>query len=29
MSWLQDVRKRAAWEQVHWELRYEEARRWG
>ena len=29
MSWLQDVRKRAAWEQVHWEQRYEEAGRWG
>jgi len=29
MSRLQDVRKRAAWERVHWELRYEEAGRWG
>jgi len=25
----QDVRKRAAWERVHWERRYEEAGRWG
>jgi len=25
----QDVRKRAAWEQVHWERRDEEAGRWG
>jgi len=29
MSRPQDVRKRAAWEQVHWERRYEEAGRWG
>jgi len=29
MSWLQDVRKRAAWERVNWEPRYEEAGRWG
>ena len=26
---LQDVRKRAAWEGVHWDQRYEEAGRWG
>jgi len=25
----QDVRKRVAWKQVHWERRYEEAGRWG
>jgi len=25
----QDVRKRPAWERVHWERRYEEAGRWG
>jgi len=25
----QDVHKRAAWERVHWERRYEEAGRWG
>jgi len=29
MSRPQDVRKRAAWERVHWERRYEEAGRWG
>jgi len=29
MSWPQDVRKRAAWERVHWERRDEEAGRWG
>jgi len=29
MSRPQDVRKRAAWELVHWEGRYEEAGRWG
>jgi len=29
MSRLQDVRKRAAWEPVHWERRDEEAGRWG
>jgi len=29
MSWPQDVRKRAAWEWVHWERRYEEVGRWG
>jgi len=28
MSRPQDVRKRAAWERVHWERRYEEAGRW-
>ena len=25
----QDVRKRAAWERVYWERRYQEAGRWG
>jgi len=25
----QDVRKRVAWEGVHWEQRYDEVRRWG
>jgi len=29
MSRPQEVRKRAAWERVHWERRYEEAGRWG
>jgi len=29
MSRPQDVRKRAVWERVHWERRYEEAERWG
>ena len=29
MSQLQEVRKRAAWEPVHWERRYEEAGRSG
>ena len=29
MSRPQDVRKRAAWELVHWEGRYEEGGRWG
>ena len=29
MSQTQDVRKRAVWERVHWERRYEEAGRWG
>jgi len=29
MSWPQDVCKRAAWERVHWERRYEEAGHWG
>jgi len=29
MSRPQDVGKRAAWERVHWERRYEEAGRWG
>jgi len=29
MSRPQDVCKRAAWEHVHWERRYEEAGRWG
>jgi len=29
MSRPQDVRKRAAWERVDWERRYEEAGRWG
>ena len=28
MSRPQDLRKRAAWERVHWERRYEEAGRW-
>jgi len=29
LSWLQDVRKRAEWELVHWERRDEEAGCWG
>jgi len=29
MSRPQEVRKRAVWERVHWERRYEEAGRWG
>jgi len=29
MSRPQEVRKRPAWERVHWERRYEEAGRWG
>ena len=29
MLWPQDVRKRAAWERVHWERRDEEAGCWG
>ena len=29
MSPPQDVRKRAAWERVHWNKRYEEAGHWG
>ena len=29
MSRPQDIHKRAAWELVHWEGRYEEAGRWG
>jgi len=29
MSRPQDVPKRAVWERVHWEQRYEEAGRWG